>query len=141
VAADELLLRTHRYSTDLTDELFMEFVGREGSQAAGLTAAFLRLSLPHSAEGGSGAFLPEIAGQAMVRELHVYGPSLGIGGVSSGEAQHLGLGARLLDAAREEAAAAGFERLAVIAATGTRAYYAARGFTHGELYMSRATVQ
>ncbi len=32
--------------------------------------------------------------------------------------------------------AAGFTRISVIAATGTRAYYAARGFTEGELYMN-----
>ena len=30
---------------------------------------------------------------------------------------------------------AGFTRMSVIAATGTRAYYAGRGFEQGELYM------
>jgi elongator complex protein 3 len=32
--------------------------------------------------------------------------------------------------------AAGFQRISVIAATGTRGYYAARGFAQGELYMT-----
>ena len=33
----------------------------------------------------------------MIRELHVYGPAFGIGAASAGEAQHLGLGRRLVD--------------------------------------------
>jgi len=133
-----LVLRTHRYETDLTCEIFLEFVTGPQAEMPGLTTAFLRLSLPHSPAAGSRAFLPEIAGHAMVRELHVYGPALGIGSASLGEPQHLGLGARLLDAARALAADAGFTQLSVIAATGTQAYYASRGFAAGDLYMSMA---
>ena len=53
-----------------------------------------------------------------------------------GETQHRGLGSRLLEAARQVSREAGFRRISVIAATGTREYYAARGFELGELYMS-----
>ena len=56
----------------------------------------------------------------MIREVHVYGPALEIGAESGGEAQHLGLGRRLIAEARERALSAGFDRLAVIAAIGTR---------------------
>jgi len=80
--------------------------------------------------------LPEIAGAAMIRELHVYGPALGIGKASAGEAQHLGLGRRLLAEAGRRAKAAGYDRLAVISAIGTRTYYERLGFTRGEFYMS-----
>jgi elongator complex protein 3 len=52
--------------------------------------------------------LPEIAGNAMIREVHVYGPALGIGAESDGRPQHAGLGTQLLDAARRSAADAGF---------------------------------
>jgi elongator complex protein 3 len=48
----------------------------------------------------------------------------------------VGLGTQLLDEARRISREAGFARLSVIAATGTRAYYAARGFIAGELYMT-----
>ena len=41
----------------------------------------------------------------------------------------------LLAEARRLTAAAGFRRLAVIAAVGTRAYYTARGFERGENYL------
>ena len=79
--------------------------------------------------------LPEIAGAAMIREVHVYGPALEIGAESGGEAQHLGLGRRLIAEARERAHAAGFDRLAVISAIGTRRYYEGLGFERGDLYM------
>ena len=49
-------------------------------------------------------------------------------------AQHIGLGTRLLDQAAQIARQHGFQRLAVISAVGTRAYYRSRGFTHGDLY-------
>ncbi|MBK8048926.1 MAG: tRNA uridine(34) 5-carboxymethylaminomethyl modification radical SAM/GNAT enzyme Elp3 [Anaerolineales bacterium] len=137
VGGDQLSLRITPYVTDLTQEYFVEFVTNDRCDEQGLTAAFLRLSLPLTAEAGSRAFLPELAGAAMIREVHVYGTALSIGAESRGQTQHVGLGTELIDAACRISTEAGFERISVIAATGTRAYYAARGFVAGELYMSR----
>jgi elongator complex protein 3 len=134
IVPDELQLRTYSYDTDLTREHFLEFV--TGSDPRGLTVAFLRLSLPLAVHVGSRAFLDEIAGSAMIREVHVYGPAVAIGRGSQGRPQHGGLGMRLIEAARQISRDAGFRRISVIAATGTRAYYAERGFSTGELYMS-----
>ncbi|WP_374688916.1 GNAT family N-acetyltransferase, partial [Promineifilum sp.] len=78
---------------------------------------------------------PELAGCAMIREVHVYGPVLNPGDGSAGEAQHTGLGARLVERARAMARAAGYDRLAVISAIGTRAYYRRLGFEVDGLYM------
>ncbi len=136
VTADELELRNVSYETDLTREHFLHFVTRAGSAEPGLIAGFLRLSLPLQPRVGSRAFLEEIAESAMIREVHVYGPALAIHQESEGQPQHLGLGARLLAEARRISQAAGFRRISVIAATGTRGYYAARGFTQGEWYMN-----
>ena len=71
----------------------------------------------------------------MIREVHVYGPALDIGSDSEGEAQHRGLGRRLIERAEEIARARGYERLAVISAIGTRDYYRQRGFVASGLYM------
>ncbi|MGB5047907.1 MAG: tRNA uridine(34) 5-carboxymethylaminomethyl modification radical SAM/GNAT enzyme Elp3, partial [Caldilineaceae bacterium] len=97
------------------------------------------LSLPKILDAGSRAFLDEIRGNAMIREVHVYGPALALGVDDPGAAQHVGLGTRLLAEARRISRDAGFERISVIAATGTRDYYAQRGFVQGELYMTGPT--
>jgi len=69
--------------------------------------------------------------------VHVYGPALSIGATNHGQPQHAGLGTQLLDAACRMSLAEGYTQISVIAATGTRAYYAGRGFQQGELYMTR----
>lgn len=99
-------------------------------------AGFLRLSLP-----GPGALdtgLVDLDGAAIIREVHVYGQSVTIGAEEQGAAQHVGLGTRLLQSAMEIARQAGFRRMAVIAAVGTRQYYLERGFQRGELYLVRS---
>jgi elongator complex protein 3 len=72
----------------------------------------------------------------MIRQVHVYGPALTVGSDSSGEAQHAGIGRRLVYRAQQIARTQGYQRLAVIAATGTRDYYSRWGFELGELYMT-----
>lgn len=136
VGDEGLALVIHPYDTDTTREQFISYETAEGR-----LAGFLRLSLPvretfeHSATSKVWDALPELAGAAMIREVHVYGPALGIGSESAGEAQHLGLGRRLIAAAQAQARAAGFDRLAVISAIGTRRYYEGLGFGRGEHYL------
>jgi elongator complex protein 3 len=127
VASGQLRLDVLSYDTDINRELFLSFVTPDDK-----VAGFLRLSLPNSP-----AVVPiaEIQEAAMIRELHVYGPALGLGSGSAGEAQHLGLGRRLVEHARDLARAAGYPALAVISAIGTREYYRKLGFGMGELYM------
>ena len=98
----------------------------------------MRLSLP-TAEAAAGTGLGELRGAAIIREVHVYGPVVRLGDeATAGEAQHLGLGAELIRLAEQRARAAGYPRLAVISAIGTREYYRKQGFSLGELYMAKA---
>lgn len=132
VRVEELSLRELAYDTACTRERFLEWV-----DPAGKIAGFLRLSLPDAAAvRAEGDALPVGAGAAMIREVHVYGAvaRLGEGGRA---AQHLGLGRRLVERAARIARAEGYDRLNVISAVGTRAYYRALGFADNGLYQQR----
>jgi elongator complex protein 3 len=102
----------------------------------GQLAGFLRLLLPW--RDRAIARPVELEGCAVIRELHIYGPALTIGAAGESEAQHRGLGSQLLEAAEQIASAAGWHRIAVIAALGTKEYYGRRGFAGDALYMHKA---
>jgi elongator complex protein 3 len=106
------------YETDATRELFLQDVTPEND-----LAGFLRLSLPRAEPP-----VEELEGCAMIREVHVYGPALRLGAELDTAPQHAGLGTQLIEEAKRVARQAGYERLAVIAAVGTRSYYRERGF-------------
>lgn len=123
--------------TDTSVEWFLR-----ASTPEGRLAGFLRLSLPRPFGNGNplaaSDVIEEIRGTAMIREVHVYGPALALGSTSRGEAQHIGVGSQLITMAEEITARHDYTRLAVIAATGTRAYYRRHGFELGELYMAKS---
>ena len=109
------------------DEIFLQYITPERD-----IAGFLRLSLP-----SEDPITDELVGAAMIREVHVYGQSLEIGELSTGRAQHGGLGKQLIERAADIARERGYKRLAVISAIGTREYYRKRGFEDGTLYQVR----
>ena len=123
----QLELQQLRYSAGDGQEEFLSLVTPEDG-----LAAYARLSLPSDA-----APLTELKGAALLRELHVVGPSLEFGRDLPGAAQHAGLGARLLAVAEAHAEASGFARLAVISALGTRHYYRRHGYSLEGTYMVR----
>ena len=131
VELDDLVLDDHRYQTPGAEEHFLSFV-----TPADKLAGFLRLSLPGEDAPKTG--LADLENAALIREVHVYGQSLEMGAEKSGAAQHIGLGTQLIEEAERIAREAGFQRMAVIAAIGTREYYAGRGFALGESYMTKA---
>jgi len=121
-----LAWQTLEYDTDHSREVFISAVTPENK-----LAGFLRLSLPTAP-----APISEIEGQAIIRQVQVYGPALMLADESEGRAQHQGIGRRLIEMARQRAHDAGFARLAVISAVGTREYYRRLGFILGDWYMS-----
>jgi elongator complex protein 3 len=133
IGGEDLHLEDLDYQAGASQEHFISFV-TEGDQLAG----FLRLSLPGENSADTG--LSDLQGAAIIREVHVYGQSLEVGEKQRGAAQHSGLGTALIRQAEEIARSNGFERLAVIAAVGTRHYYEQRGFVPGELYLTKALV-
>lgn len=123
----DLSLLIESYETPDSSEHFLSF------ETENKLAGFLRLSLP---KPGVTVPIEEVSHQAMIREVHIYGPAVRIGDSSDGEAQHTGLGGQLIEEAKRIAREAGFRRIAVISAIGTREYYTRHGFEPGELYMA-----
>lgn len=138
VRAAELTLQDFTYATAVSDEHFLQWVTTDNK-----IAGFCRLSLPHWDKLTSGACDVSVdellaqPGQAMIRELHVYGQALSLGSEGM-SAQHQGLGQKLLAKASSIAAEAGYTSLNVISSIGTRAYYRAQGFTDAGLYQQKA---
>ena len=138
VRAAELTLQDFAYTTAVSDEHFLQWVTADNK-----IAGFCRLSLPHWDKLTSGACdvsadeLLVQPGQAMIRELHVYGQALSLGSEGM-SAQHQGLGQKLLAKASSIAAEAGYTSLNVISSIGTRAYYRTQGFTDAGLYQQKA---
>jgi elongator complex protein 3 len=128
VKTEALELNDLVYQVGATEEHFISFVTPDDK-----LAGFVRLSLPGKYSPQTG--ISDLAGAALIREVHVYGQSLAVGAEKAGAAQHAGLGTRLLEEAERIAKENGFERMAVISAVGTRGYYLERGFERGEYYL------
>ena len=149
VAAEDLSLEVVEYETTATSERFLQWVTPQGK-----IAGFLRLSLPHAnaiaqlneeyeaatsktAEQRHTLPFPLQAGEAMIREVHVYGRVEKLQHAGINNAQHRGLGTKLVNRACELASRAGYQRINVISAVGTRGYYRKLGFYDNGLYQQR----
>ncbi len=135
VNPDHLTLEDTQYVTGNTGEHFLNLRTPDGQ-----IAGYLRLSLPQPGQVSNNIAeaMPELKDTALIREVHIYGQALGVGVERQGIAQHSGLGTRLLEEASRIATESGYKHLAVIAAIGTRRYYAGRGFRLGTYYMFKS---
>jgi elongator complex protein 3 len=121
-----LTLKETSYPSGIGTEIFLEYVTPTDN-----IAGFLRLSLPKT---WSKNLPSELHQAAIIREVHVYGQAVTVGGKQPSAAQHLGLGKKLIQHALHLAKAAGYPWVAVISAVGTREYYRKQGFLDGDLY-------
>lgn len=132
-ASDELSPSEIAYETTNTHEVFLQWITPDNR-----IAGFLRLSMPNADHVITHASdLPINASEAMIREVHVYGRVAGLhqGGEN---AQHRGLGRRLIERACDLARENGYTAINVISAIGTRGYYRKRGFVDNGLYQQRS---
>ena len=96
-------------------------------------AGFLRLKKPTKNH-----FRPEITDStALVRELHVYGNMIKIGGKNPKIGQHTGFGEKLLKEAENIALDNGMDNVAIISGIGSRNYYRKFGYEKVGPYMMK----
>lgn len=126
---DKVAYQQLEYSTKVSQEIFLQYIVAVDNEEKLL--GFLRLSLPKKTK-----FVEDLVDKncAMIREVHVYGQLVGLGQSAQGKAQHLGLGSKLIEKAAKLALKNGYQKMAVISAIGTRAYYRKRGFSDQKLY-------
>jgi elongator complex protein 3 len=119
-------LRSICYETAGSTEVMLSYEDTD-STLFGL----LRLSVVGEGSEEEGA-----SATATVRELHVFGPEVGIGDRDGGAAQHHGLGASLLgEAERMASETFGASALRVLSGVGVREYYRALGYKAEGAYM------
>lgn len=109
-------------------EYFLSYEDRKNDKLI----ALLRLRAPYQ------TFISELKNSALIREVHVYGQQIAVGQKKIGQKQHQGWGTKLLEKAEEKAKKLGFNKIAVIAGIGTRAYYAKRGYNLQGTYMIKS---
>ncbi|RMD59686.1 tRNA uridine(34) 5-carboxymethylaminomethyl modification radical SAM/GNAT enzyme Elp3, partial [Candidatus Parcubacteria bacterium] len=117
-------LKILSYSASGGQEFFLSFEDYQNR-----LYAFCRLRLPSDK-------LPvpsPLKNAALVRELHVYGELVPVGGKA--KVQHRGLGTKLMQKAEETAKKFGFKKIAVIAGVGARPYYRRLGYRLQYTYM------
>ena len=122
-------LRVMNYKANEGTELFISIDETKLDKLIGLC----RLRFPSDPEN---PILTELKGASLVRELHVYGQkqSLSKKNVPS-KTQHLGFGKQLMKKAEDLSKEAGFKKVAVISAIGTREYYKKLGYKLEGTYM------
>ena len=99
-------------------------------------AGFLRLRLP-----SKNHFRDEITDTtALIRELHVYGNMIKIGGKNPKIGQHTGFGEKLLKEAENIAVDNGKDEVAIISGIGTRNYYRKFGYEKVGPYMMKRLI-
>lgn len=134
---NEITIEKYFYETSVSQEVFIQFLApavsdkKKKKNESKKLLGFLRLSLPKQK-----SFVKELGKAAIIREIHVYGLALQLGSKNTERAQHLGLGKRLIETAKQISKEKGYDRLAVISAIGTKEYYRKLGFRNGRMYQS-----
>ncbi|MBI4258633.1 MAG: tRNA uridine(34) 5-carboxymethylaminomethyl modification radical SAM/GNAT enzyme Elp3 [Thaumarchaeota archaeon] len=131
IDASSIELLRQDYDASNGQEIFLSYEDVTNDALIG----FLRLRNPSQQ-----AHRPEVKEQAaaLIRELHIYGPTVPVG-QSSGEAwQHRGYGQRLIGEA-EKIAKEEFDskKMLIISAVGTREYYRKLGYSLEGPYMMK----
>jgi elongator complex protein 3 len=137
--ASDLQLNIKKYPASGGTEYFISFDSRDGKTLFG----FCRLRLPELQITNYKLKIKDkdfifLNNSAMVRELHVYGELVPMGGKK--KTQHGGLGRRLLAEAEKIARQNGFREMAIISGVGVRGYYKKFGYRLKAGYLVKSLV-
>jgi len=121
-------LIVQEYSASYGTEFFISFEDKKHKVLIG----FARLRFPGKQLRKE--FTPTTA---IIRELHVYGAALNVGGKDLTSSQHKGYGKKLMKEAENLAKDQGYDKMLVISGVGVRKYYEKIGYVREGPYMSK----
>ncbi|GAI82855.1 unnamed protein product, partial [marine sediment metagenome] len=110
-----------KYKASGGEEYFISYESRDKKVLYG----FCRLRLPQDTKCPIG-HLVSVQNAVLIRELHIYGELVPVGG--NKKVQHSGLGKKLMAEAEKIAKKNGYKRIAVISGVGVRDYYRKLGY-------------
>lgn len=129
ITPDHVKQVAHEYEASGGKEFFIAFEEPDKDVLIG----YVRMRLPSSK-----AHRQEVdKSTAIVRELHVYGAEVPIGRRYDDAWQHAGFGHRLLSEAEAQARSNGAQKILVLSALGTKAYYKRAGYDYVGPYMGK----
>ncbi|PIS21102.1 tRNA uridine(34) 5-carboxymethylaminomethyl modification radical SAM/GNAT enzyme Elp3 [candidate division WWE3 bacterium CG08_land_8_20_14_0_20_43_13] len=127
--SSQLELKIKKYQASGGEEYFLSWVD-EQNRLYGL----LRLRFPEKKDQANSILLV-LKNSALIREIHIYGTALPLGGYDEKSPQHQRLGQRLMSRAEQICRRHRAQRIAVIAGVGTRNYYQKIGYYLAGEYM------
>jgi len=119
----KLKLNKIKYSASNGKEYFIEVINKDN-----IIFGLVRLRIPNKSK------------ELFVRELHVYGKSLGLGLHENGKTQHTGLGKQLMKEAEKIAKKNKCKKILVISGVGVREYYKKLGYQLEGNYMVKNNI-
>ena len=121
-----LKLRIIKYNASGGDEYFISYESYDGKVLYGFCRLRLARNTQHVTHNKGNKI-------ALIRELHVYGELVSVGGKR--RVQHAGLGKKLLYEAERIAREAGHKKMTIISGIGVRGYYRKFGYRLNNTYM------
>lgn len=129
IAPEEVRSMTLEYEASGGKEAFISFEEPESDALIG----YVRLRMPSPKAHRSEVKRSTV----IVRELHVYGTEVPVGRKDREGWQHQGFGRRLLEEAESYARGEGYEKILVLSALGTKAYYRKLGYDNCGAYVGK----
>ena len=127
---DDVQLVVREYDSSGGREYFVSYEDLKNNRLIG----YLRLRIPSQHFTGKKHWMGDLEGASVIRELHVFGQQIGLGGREKGAGQHKGYGKKMIEEAERLTKEVGVSKLAVISGVGVREYYRKLGFEDGGLY-------
>ena len=122
------VLRKYQYESSFGKDYYIAIESEDARAVFG----FIRLRIPNSYYFTQFDCLKEMG---LIRELHVYGNVVPVGYESKGDAQHVGIGKKLLREAEKIAFLKDCKGVAVISGIGVTEYYKKRGYKMIDTFM------